>query len=250
MAFWLVLSTIATGLTGLLLWLLQPFVVVRHNEAVLLERWGKPHSVLQEGFHWLVPLMHKLRGVRWSWGEGDAKVVFEDYRIPLQQCSHELLLTCTTTDNHTVDLQLAVQYKIKDVKTAVSVSQNLYATLDAVLVFETQQLAQRMTLAELSQKLPEALRGTIQNAEEWKALGLSFRSAMLRRVWDATEEGESAPVRSLQTRLDEARQWAVQRLDLHRQELEMLKACGHSDAVICAYLQRGCTGTVSPLSSQ
>lgn len=240
MAFLLVLTVIGTALVGSLIWLLQPFVVVRHGEAVLLERWGKPHSVLQEGFHWLVPLMHRLRAVRWIWGEGDARTVFEDYRIPLQQCSHEVLLNCVVGDRLVADLQLAVQYKIKDVRMAVCTHQNLWAAMDAVLVTETQQLAQSMSLAQLHEKLPEALRGRLQNSEQWLALGLSFRSATLRRVWDETENEEvvETHTHSLQQRLDEARQWALQRLEIHQKELEMLRSSGHSDAVICSYLQR------------
>lgn len=229
------LGIIGIGFLALLLWVLQPFVVVRHDEAVMLERWGKQSAVLLQGFHWLVPLMHGLRSVDWR----NEKDTVQGFRLPLGQRVHQFVVEgCALPDDTTADLQITLQYKIKDVRVAAYVP-DLFESMELAVENATDQMTAGLSAQELAtHRLGESLRGFLQNSDEWKALGLGLQSVTARLV-----RGDNAPQQQqqdarLQGHLAETRRWAELQLELHAKELQMLQTSGHSDAVICAYLQR------------
>lgn len=41
--------------------------IVRHAEVMIVERWGKYHTTLKPGLHWLWPVMDSPRQVKWRY---------------------------------------------------------------------------------------------------------------------------------------------------------------------------------------
>ena len=49
-------------------WLLSnSIMIVRHTEVMIVERWGKYHTTLKPGLHWLWPFMDSPRQIKWRY---------------------------------------------------------------------------------------------------------------------------------------------------------------------------------------
>jgi hypothetical protein len=53
--------------------------LVRHAEVMIVERWGKYHTTLKPGLHWLWPVMDSPRMIKWRYVSFTANILAHSY---------------------------------------------------------------------------------------------------------------------------------------------------------------------------
>lgn len=153
------------------------FVVVRHAEVMIVERFGKYRHTLKPGLHWLWPGIDKPRRIDWRYVDTNAsgsvyvrKVV--SHRIDMREHVIDFgRQHVITKDTVSIDIDALVYYRITDPVLAVYHIQNLPDAIEMLTQSTLRNIIAHMTLDDtfssrelISTQLKER---TLHDAERW-----------------------------------------------------------------------------------
>jgi len=107
------------------------FYLVRQSEAIVMERLGQFHKVLQPGVHMVVPFIDQPRKIQWTYEEdvSTGKVArrrYTTHRIDMREGVYDFpKQNVITKDNVTMEINALLYYQIVDPKAAVYEFDNL-----------------------------------------------------------------------------------------------------------------------------
>ncbi len=105
--------------------LIQATYIVRQSEVILIERFGKFHSELRSGIHFIIPFIDYPRSTRWTFLQQDNRGYTYRYtkgvsRIDLREAVYDFpKQNVITRDNVTMEINALLYYQITDPKFAV-----------------------------------------------------------------------------------------------------------------------------------
>ncbi len=119
-----------------------PFLLVRQNECIVLERWGHFSSLLKPGLHCFWPLLYRARSVNWrrlvldlTHRDDDGAALYrlektQGYRLTMGQTEHAVpALECRSSDGTTVRVALVFYAKLVDARLACYESEDPYSAM-------------------------------------------------------------------------------------------------------------------------
>lgn len=117
--------------------LLNACYLVRQAEAIIIERMGKFHRILEPGFHFVIPLIETPRSVTWSFVEESGKhhirFIRTFNRIDLRESVYDFpKQNVITKDNVTMEINALLYYQITDVKSAIYEINNLPLAIEQI----------------------------------------------------------------------------------------------------------------------
>lgn len=173
-----------------------PFLVVRAEERVVLERLGRFVRVLEPGLHCFWPLLYRPRRVKWSRLVSDSTrqskqgnvtfqhTVLNDYRIPLVQQEHCVTpLEHQSSDGANVVITIVFYSKIDNAEKACYGCEDPYTAMTHDMKQSLKRVIQRMdSLKMTEQSLRKALNQYVRDQLEtrWRdELGTRFCSVQV-----------------------------------------------------------------------
>lgn len=106
--------------------------VVKHDEAIVCEFAGQFRQVRKAGLYLAWPL-ENCRRIEWFFrhAEPGTLISLSTYRVPLSSLRYDPKpLYCVTKDNFQVTIDLVVNFRVMDAKTAVYSTPNVFAELE------------------------------------------------------------------------------------------------------------------------
>ncbi|MBM3894102.1 SPFH/Band 7/PHB domain protein [Candidatus Dependentiae bacterium] len=110
---------------------------VSQAEVIVIERFGKFHSILDSGIHFTVPFMDAPRIVHWTFFKQEANskryysYIQSDYRIDLRETTYDFpRQNVITKDNVTMEINALLYYQITDPVRAVYEINNLSLAIE------------------------------------------------------------------------------------------------------------------------
>lgn len=152
--------------------------IVRHAEVMIVERWGKYHTTLKPGLHWLWPVMDSPRQVKWRYmdvlnNNATAQIVsvhtnHVDMREHLIDFGKQHVITHDTVEMY---IDALVYFRITDPRLAVLEVANLPDAIELLTQATLRNIIASMTLDDtfssrekLNQELLYKMR---PDAERW-----------------------------------------------------------------------------------
>jgi regulator of protease activity HflC (stomatin/prohibitin superfamily) len=152
--------------------------IVRHAEVMIVERWGKYHTTLKPGLHWLWPVMDSPRQVKWRYmdvlnNNATAQIVtvhtnHVDMREHLIDFGKQHVITHDTVEMY---IDALVYFRITDPRLAVLEVANLPDAVELLTQATLRNIIASMTLDDtfssrekLNQELLYKMR---PDAERW-----------------------------------------------------------------------------------
>lgn len=96
-------------------------IVVRQNEAVIIETFGKFKRIQNTGVTFIIPFIQNVRYVYWLFRnmEEDTFDGIDDFRIPTNELRYDPKpIACTTADNLPINVDLVVSFSVSGVTAA------------------------------------------------------------------------------------------------------------------------------------
>lgn len=217
-----------------------PFLVVRREERVVLERFGRFVKVLEPGLHCYWPLLYRPRRVKWTRLVSDPtkrtayeRKVFEDFRIPLTQQEHSLMpIECLTEDRVNVVVSVIFYGKIDNVEKACYECEDPYIMMSVSVKQTVPRIVAKMDSQDMTeQSLGKAIEKYIRNTLKWEELGTRFCSLRVTELTIDDESDESPRESRQQNESFKRRQSEIQTdIQLHPlkqklRELQRLEEC-------------------------
>jgi regulator of protease activity HflC (stomatin/prohibitin superfamily) len=118
----------------------QSFVIVREKEVIVLQQWGKKHSVLTAGIHFIIPIMQTPRKYSWRYFKASS-----DGKLQLVRFSGAVKISTKTEsmdfpkqdvisrDNARITLDAILNYRVSDPAKMIYTTQNLPYMLSKLL---------------------------------------------------------------------------------------------------------------------
>jgi regulator of protease activity HflC (stomatin/prohibitin superfamily) len=129
-----------------------PFCVVKHGTQRVVQRFGVISRVLLPGVNWVTPMVDTFVSVDWSFSNAGSKVV--GFEIPTNTLSFDPVeLMCTTRDQLAVDIDLLVEFRIDNVAKAVTQSNNLFASIESVVLSAVYEIVRSLNLADITPRV-------------------------------------------------------------------------------------------------
>lgn len=152
--------------------------VVRHAEVMIVERWGKYHTTLKPGLHWLWPVMESPRKVKWRYmdvqhNSSQASIVsvhtnHVDMREHLIDFGKQHVITHDTVEMY---IDALVYFRITDPRLAVLEVANLPDAIELLTQATLRNIIATMTLDDTfssREKLNQELLFKMRpDAERW-----------------------------------------------------------------------------------
>lgn len=160
-------------------WLLSnSIMIVRHAEVMIVERWGKYHTTLKPGLHWLWPFMDSPRQIKWRYmdclnNSSSASIVVihtnhVDMREHLIDFGKQHVITHDTVE---MNIDALVYFRITDPRLAVLEVANLPDAIELLTQATLRNIIATMTLDDTfssREKLNQELLFKMRpDAERW-----------------------------------------------------------------------------------
>jgi len=112
---------------------LRPMIVVQDNTVAVIRRFGQFNRVLTPGLNFVVPFLDQWVSVNWEFATAGGDSVY-GYFIPTNSLLFDPdKLKCTTKDQITVEVDLILEFRIKDVRKAVSEVSNPFVAIETLI---------------------------------------------------------------------------------------------------------------------
>lgn len=165
----------------------MPFIIVREDEAVIVERIGLYHRTLRPGFNVIIPFFETCRKVEWKYEVEEHGMkrlrVFSDYRINTAETICDILpIECVTKDNTKAIVNMIAYYKIVDARKAVYNITDLYAAISNDLMTRLIEVIRTMDSSSLnSPELNTKMMASL-NKNSWDRWGVQLLNCALQNV--------------------------------------------------------------------
>lgn len=207
-----------------------PICVVQQGTQCILKRWGKIVRVLNAGVHQVTPLLDEYVYVNWQFSDGVGSRV-RGYEIPTnRQVFDPRDLQCTTADQLLANIDLQVEFRVTDVIKAVTQTENLFASIEAVILSAAYDATRRVKFVDL---VPRTLEDAVTAAVARSAGEYGFQlvrvfveSIVGPRSITAVTEAVETQRRQKVAELDKLKQEGEIKLSQLRLQLQVTEAEG------------------------
>lgn len=169
--------------------------VVNQAEVILIERFGKFHSILTSGIHFIIPFFDRPRQVLWTFIKDDQQgkhlYRYSSYidRIDLRESVYDFpKQNVITRDNVTIQIDALLYYQVTDAKSAVYEVANLPMAIEKLTQTTLRNIIGSMDLDETltsRDSINEKLRLILDEAtDKW---GVKVNRVELQEVKPAAD---------------------------------------------------------------
>jgi regulator of protease activity HflC (stomatin/prohibitin superfamily) len=162
----------------LLITLSKSTFLVRQAEVIMIERFGKFHTILESGLHFIIPFMDQPRKAMWTFVKQDASgKYYHRYsthveRIDLRESVYDFpKQNVITKDNVTMEINALLYYQITDPKAALYEVSNLPQAIEKLTQTTLRNVVGSMDLDETlvsRDQINEKLRDILDDAtDKW-----------------------------------------------------------------------------------
>lgn len=182
-SIWVTVITVSI-IMGIIIAVLQPYVIVPLGHAVIIQRFGRYNRTLKKGIFPRIPIIEQVLYVKWSrikevsneHNEVSYETeIFDDAYISMSDKSYDMIpLECYTKDNILLTLNLVVYYKIEDLEKAVYQTRNgdLYRHINDDIESKLTETIKEKNSDELSNGHIESKVVSLVN---WRDIGIKLR---------------------------------------------------------------------------
>ena len=182
-SIWVTVITVSI-IMGIIIAVLQPYVIVPLGHAVIIQRFGRYNRTLKKGIFPRIPIIEQVLYVKWSrikevsneHNEVSYETeIFDDAYISVSDKSYDMIpLECYTKDNILLTLNLVVYYKIEDLEKAVYQTRNgdLYRHINDDIESKLTETIKEKNSDELSNGHIESKVVSLVN---WRDIGIKLR---------------------------------------------------------------------------
>lgn len=156
-----------------IIYVLKGVIIIQQTEEMIIERWGKFHSVLRPGLNFIIPFIDTPHGINWKVSQRGVDGQTYSYmkimnKVDMREAVYDFpRQNVITKDNVTISINALLYFQIVDTKSAVYEITNLVDAIEKLTQTTLRNLVGQLDLDETfvsRDKINHELRAILDEA--------------------------------------------------------------------------------------